>query len=252
MRAGRSGSARLSSGDSARRWQPSGAPRRSRTRSGTRRSRSRPPGPSASSARRSASGTIAGCQRAVAAARHVLYRALATGFLGFAYTEKGPGEAERAITALEQSIPLVQKFGLKAYEGWFKAFLAEAHRLARHLERAEELAQDACRTATEARFPVGVGWAQLALGRIAADRDDLEAAKTRLDTALSTFTDARSSYEWARVHIELAKVSRARGADEASRDHLEAARARFVALDVPIHRERVERLAAEWAITLGT
>src|SRR5262245_8667822 len=194
---------------------------------------------------------IADCRRAVSAARDVLYRALATGFLGFAYTEKGASEAERAIIEFEQAIPLVQKFGLKAYEGWFRALQAEAHRLAGHPERAEELGQDAYRTANEARFPVGVGWAQLALGRIAADRNDLESAATRLETALKTFADAQSGYEWARVHIELAKVSHARGADEAARDHLEVARARFVELDVPIHRERVERLAAEWAITLG-
>ena len=195
---------------------------------------------------------IADCQRAVAVARDVLYRALATGFLGFACTEKGPAEAERAIQALDQSIPLIQKFGLKAYESWFKYFLAEAYRLAGNLESAEARAQEASRTGMAARFPVAVGWAGLALGRIAADRGDLEAAATRLEGALQTFTEAGSRYEWARVHIELAKVSHARGADEAARDHLDAARARFVELDVPIHRERVERLATEWSLRLGT
>jgi transcriptional regulator with AAA-type ATPase domain/tetratricopeptide (TPR) repeat protein len=197
---------------------------------------------------------IADCQRAVAAARDVLYRALATAFLGFAYTEKGYTErelAEPAIAALRESIPLVQNFRLKAYEGWFRAFFAEAHRLAGHLESAEELAQEARRTASEARFPVGVGWAQHVLGRVALDRHDLDAAATRLDTALKTFTDAHSRYEWARVRVDLARACHARGDDETARAHLEAARGRFVELDVPRHRERVERLAAEWALTLG-
>ena len=54
--------------------------------------------------------------------------ALATAFLGFAYTQKG--EADPAIAALEQAIPLVHRFGLHAYDAWFTAFLAEAHRLA--------------------------------------------------------------------------------------------------------------------------
>ena len=196
---------------------------------------------------------IADCQRAVAAARDVLYRALATAFLGFAYTEKGYTEkalAEPAIAALRESIPLVQNFRLKPYDGWFRAFFAEAHRLAGHLERAEELAQEACRTASDARFPVAVGWAQLALGRIAFDRHDVDMAATRLDTALATFTAAHSRYEWARVRVDQARVCHARGDDEAARQHLEAARDRFVELDVPIHRERVERLAAEWALTL--
>ena len=194
---------------------------------------------------------IEDCLRAVAAARDVLYRALATGFLGFAYTEKGSAEAERAILALDQSIPLVQKFGMKTYESWFKAFLAEAYRLAGDLKGAEAQAQEARRAAKDVSFPVGVGWAELALGRIAADRGDLEAAATRLDEALETFTKAGSRYEWARVHVELAKVSHARGAGDDARGHLEDARARFIELEVPIHRERAERLAAEWGITLG-
>ena len=201
---------------------------------------------------------IADCQHAVAAARDVLYRALATAFLGFAYTEKGYAEkgdgqkalAALAIAALRESIPLVQNFRLKPYEGWFRAFFAEAHRLAGHLERAEELAQEACRTASGAGFLVAVGWAELALGRIALDRGDLEAAATRLDTALKTFTGTHSSYEWARVSVDLARVCHARGDDDAARQHLEAARDRFVELDVPVHRQRVERLAAEWALTL--
>jgi len=198
---------------------------------------------------------IADCKRAVASARDVLYRALATAFLGFAYTEKGYIEkelAEPAIAALRESIPLVQNFRLKAYEGWFRAFFAEAHRLAGHLESAEELAHEARSTASEARFPVAVAWAQLVLGRVALDRHDLDAAEARLDKALKMFTDARSRYEWARVHVDLARVCHARGEDDAARQHLDAARARFVELDVPIHRERVERLATEWSLRLGT
>jgi len=201
---------------------------------------------------------IADCQHAVAAARDVLYRALATAFLGFAYTEKGYAEkgdgqkalAALAIAALRESIPLVQNFRLKPYEGWFRAFFAEAHRLAGHLERAEELAQEACRTASGAGFLVAVGWSELALGRIAFDRGDLEVAARRLDTALKMFTGTHSSYEWARVRVDLARVCHVRADDDAARQHLEAALGRFVELDVPIHRERVQRLAHEWALTL--
>src|SRR5262249_56008056 len=46
---------------------------------------------------------IAECQRAVQKARNVMYRAIATGYLGFAHLEKG--EAHHAVVPLQQSIP---------------------------------------------------------------------------------------------------------------------------------------------------
>jgi transcriptional regulator with AAA-type ATPase domain/tetratricopeptide (TPR) repeat protein len=191
---------------------------------------------------------IADCLGAVRAARDPLYRALATAFLGFAYAEKG--DASLAIEALEQSIPLVHRFGLRAYDAWFTAFLAEAYRLAGHLERADALAESAVRTAMEASFPVGVGWAQLCQGRIAAARRDLALATTKLDAALSTFTATHSRYECGRTHLELAGVWRERGDGETARLHLRTAGERFDELGVPWYRERVERLATEWALSL--
>ena len=191
---------------------------------------------------------IADCLRAVHVARDALYRAIATAFLGFAYMERG--DAEPAIAALEQAIPLVHRFGLRAYEGWFTAFLAEAHRLAGHLERAEALSVSACQIATEANFPVAVGWAQLSLGRTAAARSDLPAAATRLDEALTTFTTTHSHYECARTHMDLAAVGWAHGDGDAARRHLATARGLFQELGVPRYGERVERLAADWGISL--
>jgi DNA-binding NtrC family response regulator/tetratricopeptide (TPR) repeat protein len=188
------------------------------------------------------------CRHAVDVARDVLYRALATAFLGFAYTEKG--EAAPAITALEQAIPLAQRFGLRTYEGWFTAFLAEAHRLNDNLEGAERQAQSALAIATDARFPVAIGWAQLSSGRIAAARGDLDAATKKLETAFETFSRSGSSYECARTRVDLARVCYRRGDRDAARQHLQSARASFVALGVPRHREIAEALATDWAIVL--
>jgi len=190
------------------------------------------------------------CLRAVQVARDVLYRSIATAFLGFAYMEMG--DAAQAITALEHSIPLVHRFGLRAYEGWFTAFLAEAHRLAAHFERAEALAESACRIATEGNFPVAVGWAQLSQGRIAAARRDLSEAATRLEAALATFTSTHSRYECARTHMDLAGVWWARADTEVARRHFAAAHQLFGELGVPRYRERLERLAAECGIALET
>jgi len=191
---------------------------------------------------------IAECQRAVQRARDVLYRAIATGFLGFAYLEKG--KAQPAIAALEESIPLLHQFGLRAFEGWFTTFLAESHRLEGRLDRADALAGAGLRIATEANFCVAVGWAHLALGRIAAARSDLPAAAARLDEALATFTTTHSRYECARTHMDLAAVGWAHGDGDAASRHLATARGLFQELGVPRYCERVERLAADWGISL--
>src|SRR5262249_23748262 len=81
---------------------------------------------------------IAEGQRAVQKAPTVMYRAIATGSLGFAYLEKG--EACEAVVALEQSVPLLRQFGMKAFEGWFTTFLADANRLEGRLDQAGTLA----------------------------------------------------------------------------------------------------------------
>jgi tetratricopeptide (TPR) repeat protein len=53
---------------------------------------------------------IAQCREAVDKSADVMYRAINSGFLGFAYIEAGDGPA--AIAALEGAIPLLQQFGL--------------------------------------------------------------------------------------------------------------------------------------------
>src|SRR5262249_24269991 len=125
---------------------------------------------------------VSECRRAVDAAQNVLYRAFATGFLGFAHMEKG--EPVKAIGALEDAIPLVHDFGLKAIEGWFTAFLAEANRMQGRLDRAEALAEEAHRISTEANYSVAVGWAEITPGRAAIDRPDPAHATTRPRQAL--------------------------------------------------------------------
>jgi len=190
---------------------------------------------------------VAACRRAVERSRDVLYRALSAGFLGFAYREQG--DAERAIASLEQAIPLLDRFGLRAFEGWFTAFLAESYRLTGRLERAEVLAEDARRISTGAGFDLAVGWAQQALGRIALARGDLTTAAARLEEALVTFGATHSRYERGRTHVDLAATASARADVEAARRHLAEAGQMFVELDVPRHRERVERLAAAWGLS---
>ncbi len=191
---------------------------------------------------------IAECQRAVDKTRDALNRAIATGYLGFAYLEKG--DTQQAIAALEQSIPFLHRVGFRAFEGWFTAFLAQAHCLEGRLDRAEALAGDGLRIGAEARFGVAVGWAQQALGRVARARADLTGAAARLEEALATFTAIHSRYECARTHVDLAIVRWERAERDAARRHLEEAHTLFATLGVPRYRDRVEQIAVQWGTPL--
>ena len=184
---------------------------------------------------------IAASERAVRAARDALNRAITTGMLGFACLEKG--DTARARSAFEQSIPLLHRFGLRAFEAWFTALLGEAHRVEGQLDRAYVLASQAVEIAMEAKFGIALGWAQFVLARIAAARDELDAAAARFGEALATFTAIHSRYEVARVRMDLGLLCRARGDRETAHRHLSEAQTLFEVLGVPLYRERAERLA---------
>jgi tetratricopeptide (TPR) repeat protein len=191
---------------------------------------------------------IAECRHAVDTARNVLYRAFATGFLGFAYMEKG--DSARAIVALEEAIPLVKQFGLKTLEAWFTTFLAEAHRLDGQLDRAEAVAERGRLIGSESSYGIAVGWAQHSLGRTALARGDLVKATDCLEQAFATFTVNHARYECARVHMDLGSIWHARGNVDLAARHLADAWALLDTFGAVRHRERVEQLAASWGVSL--
>ena len=193
---------------------------------------------------------VAHCERAVQKARDTLNRAIATGFLGYAYLQQG--DLPRAIDALEKSIPSLHQFGLRAFEAWFTALLAEAHGLAGHFDRAEPLSAQALQIAAESNFGLALGCAHQAASRVALARGDHDAATKQSTDALAVFTRVHARSEAARTHLDLATISRARGDVAAVRRHLTEAHALFDALEVPKYRERVDRLAAEWGTPLDT
>jgi tetratricopeptide (TPR) repeat protein len=190
---------------------------------------------------------IESCRRAVQKARDALNTAITTGCLGFAYLESG--DAARAIPALEQAIPLLHLFRFRTFEAWFTAFLAEAHRREGRLEMAEPLARRALEIALQAKFGIGVGWAQQALGRIAQARGELATAEARFEEARRSFLALHSRYESARTSLDLAAIAVARGDTLAAGKHLGEARALFLALGAPRYVERADALAAEWGVS---
>ncbi|PYN94403.1 MAG: hypothetical protein DMD91_28060 [Candidatus Rokuibacteriota bacterium] len=152
---------------------------------------------------------VAHCERAVQKARDTLNRAIATGFLGYAYLQQG--DLPRAIDALEKSIPSLHQFGLRAFEAWFTALLAEAHGLAGHFDRAEPLSAQALQIAAESNFGLALGCAHQAASRVALARGDHDAATKQSTDALAVFTRVHARSEAARTHLDLATISRARG-----------------------------------------
>jgi hypothetical protein len=113
---------------------------------------------------------------------------------------------------------------------------------------AESLARRALEIATQAKFGIGMGWAQQALGRIARARGDLGAAEARFVEARQTFDSLHSRYESARTSLDLATTAAARGDSPAAGKHLSAARALFAQLGVDRYVERADAVAAEWGL----
>jgi hypothetical protein len=117
------------------------------------------------------------------------------------------------------------------------------------LDTAESLAQRALEIAVQAKFGIGMGWAQQALGRIAQTRGDLGVAEARFEEARRTFETLRSRYESARTCLDLASTAAARGDSPAAAKYLTAARSLFSTLHVPRYVERTDALAATWGLS---
>jgi DNA-binding NtrC family response regulator/tetratricopeptide (TPR) repeat protein len=194
---------------------------------------------------------VVACRRALEHSPDPLDTAIALGWLGYAYVEKGdPGEA---IEPLEQSIQQLSQFHFAQLQGLFTVMLAEAIRTIGDPDRALELARQGLDVTSRTHWPFGVGWAQRILARIAQDRDDFREAETRLGEALRAFASMEGRCEVARVHLELGTLARARGAPlTVVEHHLHEALRGFRELALPRYIERVERFAAELDMPLET
>jgi tetratricopeptide (TPR) repeat protein len=183
---------------------------------------------------------VEACERSLAVAPDPLTRAVALGWLGFAFVEHG--DARRAIPALEASVQQHGAFPFPQFQGWFTSFLAEAYRLDGQRERAYATASEALEIGRAARSLYGVGLALRALGRIQLAAGAPAEAIATLEEALQTFEGMQGSYDAARVWLDLGEAALAAGDRAAAAAHRERARQRFVALGVHRWAERAETL----------
>src|SRR5499427_4983933 len=191
---------------------------------------------------------ISECRRAVERSPDPLNQALATGFLGFAYMERGDGT--QAILALEQAASIAASVGYRPLQSWFSAFLAESYRIDGRFDTAREIATKSLQIATDARVQVATGWARLCLGRVANATGAHAEAEQHLKVALETFAGIQSRYEMGRTQLDLAVATHAQGKREAATGFLRAAHELFGVLGLVRYAERAKGLAKDLSIAL--
>lgn len=188
---------------------------------------------------------MASCQRALTLATDPVSHAYASAFIGYASMEAG--DAAAATPRLREAIEQFARFHFPAFEAWFVTFLAEAQRLDGQLVDAAELAARGQALAGEVGFPLAIAWAQRVLGRVARARRAEAEAQKLLDNALEKFRAIEAEFETGRTLLDLTEILAAGGDVTGARAHLEAARATFARLDVPIYVTRVDELTGQLA-----
>jgi DNA-binding NtrC family response regulator/tetratricopeptide (TPR) repeat protein len=191
---------------------------------------------------------IRSCEEALALSPDPLNTAMALGWLGLAWLEQG--ELGQATPRLEEALRLHGQFGFRQAQAWFSAFLADAHRRARKLETALELASQGLELARATGMPQGIGWAERALGHIAQARGALGDAHEHHLEALHAFESVEAAFEIARTRFDLAALAHARGQADARAVQLTEAHRQFRTLDLPRWVERAEACARDWGVPL--
>jgi tetratricopeptide (TPR) repeat protein len=184
---------------------------------------------------------IRSCEEALARSPDPLNMAMALGWLGATWLERG--DLTQAVPRLEEALRLLDQFRFRQPQAWFSAFLAEAHQRAHRLETALELASQGLELARATSTLQGIGWAERTLGHIARARGALDDAHNHLHEALRAFEVVEAGFEIARTHLDLAELARARVDTGAAAAHLAEADRRFRTLGLSRWVERVEQLA---------
>jgi tetratricopeptide (TPR) repeat protein len=192
---------------------------------------------------------IAACQQGLEQSPDPLSTAVAQGWLGYAYVERG--DSPKAIPLLEQAIQQLGQFRFAQFQGWFMVCLAEAHRLNGQIEEALAFAVRALAITQDVNSRYGAAWAQRALGRIAQAKGDKAEAETQLGEALRIFASIEARYDLGRTHLDLAQLAHAQGQQAEASTHLKEAHSLFVASRIPRYVERTEQLAKAFDVVLS-
>jgi tetratricopeptide (TPR) repeat protein len=172
-----------------------------------------------------------------------LNTALAMGFLGAIYCEKG--DAGEAIPLLEKAIAQMGAFRALEMQAWLSSVLGEVYLLAGDPERARTTLTEARKMSEQARYWWGIGWAERALGRLALAAGAPEQARSHLEAALGAMEGAGARFEAARTRLVLARTVHRLGDRDGAAQHLARAREVFIASRAPLYVEQARVVAHE-------
>jgi tetratricopeptide (TPR) repeat protein len=194
-----------------------------------------------------ATGIEAG-RRALELAPDEMSRAVAEGFLGTCFIEKGDTAA--ALPLLEQATATLGRLRLRQLEGFFTILQGLAHALRGDPERAAALAARGLDIVRGINFGPAIIEAHLVQSLVARARHDLAAASRALGEALALAERIGARFLAAQMRLGLAEVAQAAGDREAVVRHLGPAHADLRALGAPVWAARAVTLARAAGLTL--
>jgi tetratricopeptide (TPR) repeat protein len=171
-------------------------------------------------------------QRALELAPDETSRALAQGFLGNSYLEKG--DATAALALLEPAGATFRRLRFRQLEAWFTTLQAYAHILSGDLARAATRLADGVEVARGITFVPAILETHLVEGLLARARQQPAEAEKALSETLREAERLGTRFFAARVRLGLAELAGARGDTTARAHHLTLARTEFQSLDAPV------------------
>ena len=177
-------------------------------------------------------------------------RAVAEGFLGTCYVEKG--DTTVALPLLEQAAGTLGRLRLRPLKGFFTILQGLAHARRGDPERAAPWVAHGLEIVRGINFGPAIVEARVVESLVARARRDFPAAARALDDALELAERIGARFLAAQMRLGLAEVAWAVGDREAVGRRLGPAYAEFQALAAPVWAARAATLAGEAGVTLAT
>jgi transcriptional regulator with AAA-type ATPase domain/tetratricopeptide (TPR) repeat protein len=145
------------------------------------------------------------CRRGTDSATDPHSRAIALGFLGYAYLRDG--QFKEALTHLEPAIGQLREFGFRRLEGALLGALGEAHLGLGETARARMVAGHGLEICRTSRYPVGMAWCWRALARILLAAGAAGEAQQAIDEALGLLGSVGANAELELTRLVAAEIS---------------------------------------------